>query len=159
MGRDTNAILVRLAEALPSSTEMAAGEDIDIQARAALALLVERALGLSETAFVAVSCDPSTCPNCEAACTSPRSPYCSCECREESGFVRQVRSALASGVAFDLEKQATLGQNLWRLLGGGFPRRQRLVTDKERARLFKRNEGKCETCGASATTFDHLGSG
>jgi len=158
MGRSTNAILVSLKAALPPSSEMGVGEDIDQQARAVLGLLVERALSSSPNA-TALMAEPQNCPNCGQPCDSERSPYCSCECREKSNFVRQTRRALLNGVAFDEEKQATLGQNLWRLLGGGFPRRQRLVTDKERARLFKRNDGKCEICGAPATTFDHIGSG
>ena len=158
MGRDSNAILVSLKGALPPSSRMGVDENIDTQARAVLALLVETALA-NPKAPSATPNLPAACPNCGAPCDLERSPYCSCECREESNFVRQTRRALLNGVAFDEEKQATLGQNLWRLLGGGFPRRQRLVGEKDRARLFKRNEGKCEICGAPATTFDHLGSG
>lgn len=151
---------LELVDVLPASTTMSESDDPDTQARAALGLLIETARPFSKRDEQPIPPDPSTCPNCGIPTSSSRSPFCGSCCREEAGFVRQVRRAIAERTIFDEEKQATLGQNLWRLLGGGFPRRQLLVNDKERARLFKRNNGMCEVCGKSpATTFDHVGSG
>jgi len=147
--------LSRLSRELPPVTDGQTG-DADHQARAALAYLVERASEFSPEKAVAEN--PETCPNCGAAMAGRTSPYCGQECRDEAAFVRQFRRSLVEGSAFDKERQASLGQVFWHLIGGGYPRRQTLVTDKERKRIFARYEGRCQVCGAEATTFDHIGS-
>lgn len=150
--------LTKLQSLLPAPSERLNPANVDRQARAVLATflnLVQQAMPGTPLAT-----DPSTCPNCGTPTESKRSPYCSEACREESAFVRQLRAAIESGKIEDEERQASIGQNLWHLLGGGFPRRQKLVDQKARARFFRsRNEGRCEICGAPATTFDHTGSG
>lgn len=101
----------------------------------------------------------STCPNCGEPVASLRSPYCGDSCREEAAFVRQFRTALATGALADPEKQERLGQALWHLLGGGYPHRLPLVLPSAAKQALKRNDGRCEGCGVPASTFDHLGSG
>ena len=100
-----------------------------------------------------------TCPNCGSPETGERSPYCTDACRAESAFVRQLRSVLANGSVFDEVRQIAFGEKLWHLLGGGYPRRQKLAFERTLATVFKRENGKCQMCGAPATTVDHLGSG
>jgi len=147
--------LSQLRSALP--TEAFEGpSNADDQSRATLKWLVERALTSSQADPVAE--DPSTCPNCGKPMLGEKSPYCSVQCREEAGFIRQFRRTLIEGAAFENERQASLGQVFWHVIGGGYPRRQTLVTEKERKRIFNRYEGKCQVCGAEATTFDHIGS-
>jgi hypothetical protein len=51
------------------------------------------------------------------------------------------------------------GEQMWRLLGGGLPRRLSLVPERSKERVIKKAEGKCELCGAPATTIDNTGSG
>lgn len=128
-------------------------EEYDGQARAVLAALLERALRLEPPASIAP--DPNTCPNCGQPVDSQRSPYCGTQCREESAFVRQLRGAVEKN-GIDAERQASMGQVLWHLLGGGYPGRVALVPDKVRQKLFARNGGKCELCGSPATTIDHI---
>ncbi len=142
---------------LPHSSEASLDDDADKRARATFALVIEKALAVDETAS-SVAADPRTCPNCGAPQDSTRSPYCGERCREESAFVRQVRSLLKSGAPIEQERLASLGQVLWHALGGGYPRRLLLLDEKARLRAFKKSEGKCEACGAPAETFDHIGS-
>jgi hypothetical protein len=150
--------LEELAAALPSTREAAEGEDLDRRARGVLAIVVERTTTVGTSAGSAFS-DPELCPNCGIVASVKTSPYCSDCCRERAAFVRQMRDGLAKGTIFDEHRQAMKGEGMWRLLGGGLPRRLSLVPDKARERVFKRAEGKCELCGAPATTIDNTGSG
>lgn len=95
------------------------GEPASIDDEARKVLLY--ALGLAEPREIIIE-DPMLCPNCGAACDLPKSPYCSSWCREQASVIRQFRSNVASGTAFDPEKQAVYGQILWWLVGGGYPR-------------------------------------
>jgi hypothetical protein len=152
--------LTRLSEALPPPRALAESEDGEEQLRAALAVLVERALrGVSDFAFAQVPEDPATCPNCGVDVTSTRTPYCSEHCRETSAFIRQIRNTIKSGAIFDPVRQAAFGQSLWRIQGGGYPVRQRMVTEKSRAKIIARDGGVCSVCGAPATEVEHIGSG
>jgi hypothetical protein len=80
-------------------------------------------------------------------------------CRETAGFVRQFRASVESGQIFDPERQAALGQSLWNLQGGGFPRRQMMVPKRVIAKVIERDGGKCSVCGGPATEIEHTGSG
>lgn len=151
------ATLRRLRESLPHFSEAAKGDNADEQARATLCYLVDRIVLVGDRREAPMSVDCSQCPNCGKVAPSERSPYCCPECREEASFVRQFRSHLVDESIFDLERQATLGQILWHQVGGGYPRRNALVSEKDRARVFAKTDGKCDECGAEATTFDHIG--
>jgi len=142
----------QLLVSLPSSFD---GEP-ESQARAALALVVTLALGIGEEAPIPE--DPSTCPNCGQICEAKRTPYCSEQCREMAGFVRQFRTGLVEEWLALSDKQVALGQVFWHVLGGGRPLRLSMISPKERERVFKREGGLCQVCGAMATTVDHSGS-
>lgn len=147
MGRKEN-----LAKVLPPLGQD--GVPIGDAARAVLRLVLERPVSGSPQLTI----DPSTCPNCGKGVASVRSPYCGTKCRDIAGLVRHLRSGLREGTLQDPERQLALGQILWRILGGGLPYRNSLITEKELARLYKRTDGLCDACGAPATTVDHLGS-
>lgn len=146
-------MLVSLSKELP---ELSASESIDDQARGVLRVLAERASAKLGERPQVVARDPKTCPNCGTGMTNPRSPYCGEKCREESAFVRQLRASLVNGAVTDQEKQASIGQNLWHLLGGGFPRRLTLIPKSVFAKVLSRG---CEICGEPAIAIDHTGSG
>ena len=129
--------------------------DGEAQTRAVLGLLVSRPV----PSVLPASVDFGACPNCGVAVESIRSPYCSDVCREVSAFVRQFRSAVLDRKIKDPEKQAALGQKLWHILGGGYPRRDVLVPARVRLKVIEREGSKCQQCGAKATTIDHSGSG
>ncbi len=135
---------------------MSVVDEGDRQARAVLSLLHE--CQLPEIPYPEAE-DPLTCPNCGVEMEGERSPYCSDRCKAQAAFVRQFRRALQDGAILKEEKQAMMGQNLWYLLGGGYPGRQKLAPKSAIKQLFKRTEGLCESCAAPATTFDHTGSG
>ena len=63
------------------------------------------------------------------------------------------------GTIVDEDRQIALGEKLWHVLGGGYPRRQSLILPKSLEKVIRRAQGHCESCGAVATTVDHIGSG
>lgn len=153
-GPELRLALERLCEELPPASEASSREDMEHRCRAALAVVTSAALSVSDQGRV--SSDPTLCPNCDACCTSERSPYCGGACRDEAAFVRQVRSGLIDGSVLDQVRQVAMGQVFWSLLGGGYPLRQSLVLERSRAVVYKRSGGLCENCGAPATEVDHI---
>lgn len=147
---------IRLRETLPPLSGIAALEPRD-QARAVLRCVFD--LLPLPSYQDPIQEDPTTCPNCGQPSNGTRSPYCGVDCREEAGFVRQLRAGLGEGWMKDEEKQVALGQVLWHVLGGGRPFRQSIIPESSRRRALNRTEGKCDVCGAPATAFDHMGSG
>jgi len=131
---------------------------IEIQARKILRHVFDASLNgpqLSEAEY----CDPRTCPNCGTVTGSTRTPYCSENCREMAGFVRQVRAGILAEWILEPEKQVALGQVLWHLLGGGRPLRLLIAPPRAKEAALKRENYRCEVCGEAATTVDHIGSG
>jgi len=151
--------LEKLKGSLPSSSEMAVGDDLDLRARAVLTLLMNRLEQGNLAALKPIGQDPRLCPNCGEEVASKSSPYCGDCCRGHAAFVRQMRDSIANDSILDEHRQTMKGEVLWRLLGGGLPRRLSLVPEKARERVFKREEGKCEVCGAPSVTIDNTGSG
>lgn len=149
--------LLELQGRLPHFSEVGSFADQESRARATLSWIIAEALAASD--FKLVPTQPTTCPNCGVDMGAERSPYCSDACREEAAFVRQLRGSLAQGTVLDEERQVALGQKLWRILGGGLPLRQSLVLERTLNQVIKRYEGRCDACGAPATTIDHTGSG
>ena len=148
-------IFVRLLDELPM---IGASDDVDHQTRAVLSPLVELIVRTDSHAE-AIPVPPAVCPNCGLPTDSDRSPYYSPFCRDQAAFIRQFRASVADGVIFDPERQIGMGQALWSLRGGGYPRRQSLVPPKVLAKVIKRDGGVCAICGAPATEIDHTGSG
>lgn len=146
------AVLERLRRELPP---FGAPDDPDEAIRSALRPLVERA---RVTENVPLPEDPLTCPNCGSPTSSERSPYCGTKCREMAAFIRQFRACMMDGSVFDIERQKGLGQALWSVQGGGFPRRQLMIEPKIVAKVIAKQGGVCAQCGAPATEVDHVGS-
>src|SRR5271165_3521331 len=122
MARRNDAVMNLLA-ALPARD----ADEIEQQARAILRILFEPIADDNLTPGQSVPENPATCPNCDTPSSLTRSPYCSTDCREIAGFVRQIRAGLADGTILEPERQVAFGQNLWQLLGGGLPLRVHLV--------------------------------
>jgi hypothetical protein len=150
--------LNELKALLPPAEEAINADSMERRARAALSILLDRALEIRDF-HAASAADPLTCPNCGISMDSVRSPYCSGRCREEAAFVRQFRTNFTEDTLLNEEKQVSLGQNFWHLIGGGYPLRQSICPPSALKQLFKRTNNQCEVCGAPATTFDHTGSG
>ena len=146
-----------LRKVLPAKKLDDTESDIELRTRAVLNLLFSE--GKLRITDQTIPVDPANCPNCDRLVREGKSPYCSGECREISAFVRQFRHAIVTNVIVDPEKQAALGQKLWYVLGGGYPRRDVLVPERVRLKVIEREGRKCQQCGAKATTIDHSGSG
>lgn len=142
--------LEQLITQLPSFGE---GE-IEDQTTAVLRLLAQPSIKQTP-----IPMDPLGCANCGSEIPNPRSPYCSDLCKETAAFVRQMRSALSDDLGSNRLRQIALGQKLWHLLGGGYPIRESLVSQRAIAKVIEREGGKCQACGAPATRIDHTGSG
>ncbi|MBS1713743.1 MAG: hypothetical protein JST30_05340 [Armatimonadetes bacterium] len=151
---DRRLALARLLDHLP---EAGPGADAELRIRAVLRPLVEAAVASDEVGPIAT--ERGACPNCGTAHRAERTPYCSPECRDSAAFVRQFRQSVTDGTLSDPERQAGMGQALWAVQGGGYPRRQAMVPDRVVAQVIARHEGKCSVCGAPATGVDHTGSG
>lgn len=145
-------LINELLDALPNLDPQANHE---VQSRFVLRNLLVVCLGVGERPMI----KPNSiqCPNCDAPTFSTRTPYCSTQCREEAGFIRQFRQALAERTIFDPDRQVAFGQIFWHLLGGGRPLRRGLLTEKEIAKVIAKAEGKCAECGQTATTVHHIG--
>lgn len=141
-----------LLQELRSKLQSAEGSIEDACRRALLLVLDVEHLEVEPPVVASID----SCPACFATVASERSPYCGPKCREESGFVRQVRAGLADGSILEVERQVALGQVLWSLLGGGYPLRQTLILERSRAQVFKRSGGRCEVCGSPASALDHI---
>lgn len=132
--------------------------DMETRARAVVAELVRRVSEV-ETFPTPTPANPTLCPNCDTPFESPRTPYCSDACKDESAFVRQFRASLANGALHDPDRQVALGQKLWRILGGGLPLRVSLIPPKALNRVLSQRENRCEICGEPSITVDNVGSG
>ena len=150
--------LQALATGMASDGADLRAQKVDDQARGALRCLVERAVQIAEFPGP-IAFEQRRCPNCGGSTSSTRSPYCSESCRCEAAFVRQFRAAVGDDKGLDSARQIALGENLWMILGGLYPRRQALVLDRVMKRVNKRSNGLCEVCLAPASTVDHIGSG
>jgi hypothetical protein len=107
----------------------------------------------------AIKRDPRSCPNCGQQAEAARKPYCSEECKCMAAFIRQFRNAVAQRTLSEPDRQVSLGQGLWFLLGGGRPLRLEIAPPRALEQAIRREGGKCQACGAEATTVDHVGSG
>lgn len=147
----------RFVELLASLPKIGESEDAEVELRAVLCPIVRRVVeGVPENPQV--DSNPELCPNCDAPTMSPKSPYCSAHCREMAAFIRQFRTSFADGVIFQPDRQVGMGQALWSVQGGGFPRRQQMVKPREIQRVLEKAEGLCWKCGQPATGVDHFGS-
>lgn len=147
----------RFAELLVTLPEIGASEDPETELRAVLRPIIERVVdGLP--ASDPIPLDHTKCPNCDASWTSTKSPYCSTHCRETAAFIRQFRTSFSDGVIFQPDRQIGMGQALWSVQGGGFPRRQQMVKPREIERVLQKADWLCWKCSQPATGVDHFGS-
>lgn len=49
-----------------------------------------------------------------------------------------------------------MGQELWHVLGGGFPERLKQVPERVRLQVLGRHGGKCDLCEKPAAEIDHI---
>lgn len=131
-------------------------EGPDLQIRSVLRPVLAIAIPIATQDSEPVEPDPSTCPNCGRPTPAERTPYCSAHCREMAALVRRLRAGLTSGALSDPERQAGMGQALWALQGGGYPRRQMMITEKIKAQVIAKGGGVCSLCGSIATEVDHV---
>jgi len=147
--------LERVASSLP--TFPISDGDQDAGAQAALGWLLARAaVAHPREPFQATA---GVCPNCGAPRRASRTPYCSECCKDQAALIRQIRSGILQGTLDDPVRQIALGEKLWRVIGGGLPRRRSLLPVRGWERVLAREGRICQQCGAPATTIDHIGTG
>lgn len=147
--------LIQLREVLPSLS--LDGLSVEDQVRRVLYLLLD-ACESTEPRVVPHD-DFGRCPNCDTPVESVSTPYCSEDCRGHAAFIRQFRSALATGSILTADKQIMFGERLWWLLGGGLPLRESRIPESAKRQVNKRSGGMCEFCGDPMTAVENFGSG
>ena len=98
---------------------------------------------------------PFPCPNCDKAITKA-ALFCCDLCRDEAAFVRYFRRCIKDGRFEQPDVQEALQIRFAIILGGGYSRRDRQLSDGLRQAVFSRDLGRCQSCGAKGTVFDHI---
>lgn len=103
----------------------------------------------------------ATCYNCDAPLTLQQAMegklFCSEKCQQTAETVRYARRTLRDGryQRDPLVRQA-IHTRITLILGGGYPKKARALTDAQREAIFLRDGGRCRLCGAPATDIDHI---
>ncbi|MCL6104838.1 MAG: hypothetical protein M1483_04320 [Actinobacteria bacterium] len=73
--------------------------------------------------------------------------YCSSQCRQAAELVRYVRARRREGRDTHPDIVEVIEIKLAMVLGGGYPERERKVSEEIREVVFRRSGGVCEQCG------------
>ena len=73
--------------------------------------------------------------------------YCSPRCRQSAELVRYVRARRKEGRESEPDIAEAIRTKLAMVLGGGYPERERYVSEKTRKLVFQRARGRCQQCG------------
>jgi hypothetical protein len=101
---------------------------------------------------------PLRCANCGQEMDSPKL-YCEQLCRQEAAWVRYARACNSDGRIDDPEVWEALQIQLAHIISGGYDKRGRTLSKETRARIFQRDNGKCQKCGAPGRDIDHISGG
>ena len=98
------------------------------------------------------------CFNCEGSVVDRGYPYlfCSEGCTEEAHTIRYVRGVNRDGRILDPLVLEAVQIRIGMVLGGGYSKQDRALSPKARAAIIKRDQGRCQLCGAEGTQIDHI---
>jgi HNH endonuclease len=117
---------------------------------------IEHALGGQPTgADTALGSFPFHCLNCFATFENPEQ-FCSKLCQDEASWVRYVRRQHKDGGDQDPEVPRAIKIKLALILGGGYNRAARRLSEKLRQMIIERDGGVCRICGEPANEIDHI---
>jgi 5-methylcytosine-specific restriction endonuclease McrA len=98
---------------------------------------------------------PFPCANCDKPVKKP-SLFCTDLCTEEARYVRYYRACNSDGRSQRADVQEALQIRLAMILGGGYPGRERALSQTVRQTIIARDGGKCRMCGQPANQIDHI---
>ena len=101
------------------------------------------------------------CQNCDKKLPWDRTLrgtlFCSEKCRQTAEIVRYGRATLRDGrYKRDPLVRETIDIRIAIILGGGYPKKARMLSREQREAIFTRDGGRCRLCGAPATDIDHI---
>jgi 5-methylcytosine-specific restriction endonuclease McrA len=96
-----------------------------------------------------------TCFNCDSELETPRL-FCSELCSQEAALVRYVRRCREDGRHGSLDVREAIQIRMAHILGGGYPERERQLSNSIRLQVFIRDNGICQACGKPGTEIDHI---
>jgi hypothetical protein len=88
---------------------------------------------------------------------SPKFPflYCSELCKQEADWVRYARAVTRDGRIGQRDVLEALQIKKALILSGGYPAKERSLTNEVRKTVFDRDFGRCCICGGPASQIDH----
>lgn len=100
------------------------------------------------------------CLNCDGNIDRANPLFCSNRCGEIAKAVRYGR-AVNADVRIDRDPTVrdALRIKIAVAVGGGYPTKQRKLSNSKREEVFERDKRMCRSCGADATEIDHIGGG
>lgn len=95
------------------------------------------------------------CPGCGMEMAQVMPLFCNDFCKQRAAFVRYVRSCFSDQrITKEEILYEAIGSKLLMLFHGGYPEKERRLSDKLRKEIFERDKWLCE-CGKPATEIDH----
>jgi 5-methylcytosine-specific restriction endonuclease McrA len=82
--------------------------------------------------------------------------FCSDLCQDEASYVRYFRACISDGRNLQDDVQEALHIKLAHILGGGYPRRERSLSQAIRDAVTARDKGRCRECGEPGSQIDHI---
>lgn len=95
------------------------------------------------------------CLNCDSQMDSSEL-FCSERCQQMASTIRYMRATKADGRVEREDVRLAIKTKVASVLGGGYPRKARALTEAKRREIFERDEGRCHLCGAEANAIDHI---
>jgi 5-methylcytosine-specific restriction endonuclease McrA len=98
---------------------------------------------------------PFPCPNCDKQ-IAKAALFCSDLCSYEAASVRYFRRCIKDGRFEQPDVQEALQIRFALILGGGYSRTDRQLSDSIRQEVISRDQGRCQKCGADGDAIDHI---
>jgi len=95
------------------------------------------------------------CYNCGKRFRKPRL-FCSDLCRQEAKLVRYVRSCQKDGRINQEDVIEAIQIKFAHILSGGYPAKNRYLSQSIRTRVIEQAKGLCQLCGEQGTEIDHI---
>lgn len=105
--------------------------------------------------FDVLAAEPFRCANCFGNITVARL-FCAQLCSDEASWVRYARRCQATGSDSRPDVAEALHIRLAHVLGGGYDKEGRRVSDETRKKVIARADGRCQSCGAPGEELDHI---
>jgi Zn finger protein HypA/HybF involved in hydrogenase expression len=120
--------------------------------------LIEEEATAGATLTVSFHFEADCCANCDDELDFETQPlFCSELCREVAAFVRYARRLIVDPIrSADPLVKVKMQVRQAMIVGGGYPAKERHLSDSQRAFIIERDNGVCRECGEPANQIDHI---